>query len=100
MGSVVKLHVCYGESRLFLPFNIGCHRFHALIQTHTRMYHRAFRPILHGIPCVAFPQISWAPFGGTWTSFQVVPRHPPLLRPCPWPILLSRQKILPFSFVQ
>ena len=22
--SVVKLHVCYGESRLFLPFNIGC----------------------------------------------------------------------------
>ena len=41
------------------------------------MYHRAFRPILHGIPCVAFPQISWAPSRATWTWFQVVPRHPP-----------------------
>ena len=34
------------------------------------MYHRAFWPILHGIPCVAFPEISWAPL---WRYPRYIP---------------------------
>jgi len=75
MGSVVKLLVSYGEFCLCAlkvmstGQNVKSQISH-LCQTITRMYHRAFWPILHGIPCVAFPEISWAPL---WRYLRYIP---------------------------
>ena len=103
--SVVKLLVSYGEFCLCAQNTCVARpkckvTNFTLIPTITRMYHRAFWPILHGIPCVAFPEISWAPLWrylgvhsrylwGTWGTFQAPPRYPPIPNPRPWPNLAN-----------